>query len=121
MSSSYNIQHAYDTFGGHTDGDVFATELRNMVLAAEGGSGGGYEWDVYYVYWHTKRERFYVIGGSGCSCNWISDDVDSLGDFQDYATRGEVIAAFKREKEHTYGWSDADILSVVNDIRNFRV
>lgn len=102
--------------------EEFHKELEQMQVVVEASTGGGYEWDVYYVYWHTGRKRFYVISGGGCSCNWISDGVDSLGDFQEFATRQDVVRDFKQDHgSEAFGWAQYEIDSVLNAVRDFKV
>ena len=99
----------------------FAEELEQMVLVAHAGTGGGYDWDEVYVFWHTRRERFYYISDSGCSCNSITDGLYGLGDFLDFATKGEVIRHFTNDRKPSdYGWSRDDINSMINEIMNWR-
>lgn len=99
----------------------FIEELEQMQTVVESDAGGGYDWDVYYVYWHTGRKRYYVVAGGGCSCYWISDGVDSLGDFQEFGTAQEVLKDFKSShKESGYGWSKELINRTANAIRDFK-
>lgn len=110
-------KHALEVFGAeYRTSQEFRDELDQMVLVAESDEGGGYEWDVLYVYWHTTRERYFVIGGSGCSCNWISDGVDRLGDFEDYADKTSVKNMLRRDYSW---WSNTRLLDVISQVEKF--
>ena len=110
-------KQALETFGAeYRTKEEFWAELRDMVLVAESNEGGGYDWDVLYIYWHTKRERYYLISGSGCSCNWISDNVDRLGDFEDYPDKTVLKNAVRRDFAW---WSNTRVLNVISQIENF--
>lgn len=115
--------HALETFGGWREEETeFTKELSQMQLVAAYDEGGGYDWEVFYVYYHTGRDRFYYIEGSGCSCNWIGEYASSLGDFQDAATKEEVAKYFKSEYT-VYEYSSRTqqgIDAVHNDIINFK-
>lgn len=121
MSTEQN--HALGTFGGWRKEETeFTKELSQMQLVAAYDEGGGYDWEVFYVYYHTGRDRFYYIGDRGCSCNWISDSVASLGDFHDAATKEEVAKYFKSEYTvYEYSSRTQQAIDVVhNDIINFK-
>ena len=114
--------HAIETFGGWgNDSDEFVRDLAQMELVAGHDAGGSYEWDVFYVYYHTGRDRYFYISGSGCSCNWISDGVTSLGDFRESGDNRAIAKEFKAEYgEQPYGWTQAAVESVYNDIINHK-
>lgn len=113
--------HAQDMFGNtYPKAEGFWEELAQMQLVCDAETGGGYEWDVFLAYYHAGRDRFYFISGGGCSCNWISDGVYSLEDFQDAATKQDVARHFRAYVQDTYGWHRNEIESVVQEILNFR-
>lgn len=123
---TYNNEHARDTFGHGLWTDrpdtPFTRELDQMVLVFDGGYGGSYDWDEYLVYWHTGNKRFYWISGSGCSCNSISDGVNSLGDFQDSSSIADVIKDFQSTYSGEYsGLSKSQVLDGVNELKNVKV
>lgn len=112
---------AVNTFGwSYRADEEFRTELEKLVTVIEDGTGGGYEWDEFVAYWHPEKHRFFYVSGSGCSCNSISDGINSLADFESVQTKGELIVALKREKDTDYGWSQSELLDAINAIQNFR-
>ena len=114
---TYEKTHALDTFGaGYRTDEEFRAELQDMVLIASSDEGGGYDWDVFYVYWHTKRERYYVISGTGCSCDWISYGVTRLGDFEDYPDKTALKAMIRRDYT---GWKNPRCMDLIAQIENF--
>lgn len=114
------MNHAQNTFESYRRNEEFAGELAQMELVCGVNTGGGYEWDVFYAYYHTGRDRFYFISGGGCSCNWISDGVDSLGDFQDTATKQELARHFREYANYNYGLHQNEIESTVREILDYR-
>lgn len=114
MSASSEFGWSYEAT------DEFKEELDKMVTVTESGTGGGYEWDEFFAYWHPERRRFFYVSASGCSCNSISDGIYSLDDFESVATKEELVAALKREKGGSYGWSRDDRLHTANVIMAFR-
>lgn len=122
----YKKSHALDTFGygyymTNTNELEYKSELEQMVLVAEATKGGGYDWDDFYAYYHTGRKRYYYVYGSGCSCNSISDGMDSLADFMDVSTQDELIRAFKREMiEKGYAWDERDLVTFTSEVKSFK-
>ena len=99
----------------NTAKDIFGTSWRDEHTQEE------LEFIKELEQMQTGRKRYYVIAGGGCSCNWISDLVDSLGDFQEFGTAQEVLRDFKlSHKESGYGWSEDLINSTANAIRDFK-
>ena len=82
--------------------------------------GGGYDWDVFFGYYHTGRDRYYYTSGSGCSCNWITDSVEALGDFEDAATKEDMVKAFREYCNGSYGVTQAEQTDGVREILDHR-
>lgn len=95
----------------------FRAELDQMETVVIADNGGSWEWDEYHVYWHTGRKRFYVIDGSGCSCDGISDDVYSLGDFQEFGDRESVLRDFKSSRDYWPQWLRDAVLVKIRDFK----
>lgn len=82
--------------------DRWSIELDIIV---EAGTGGGYSWDDFTVLRHPETGALYSIEGSGCSCNSLYDDVNSLNDLAGpYPNMQAVVAAAQRWENEAEGW-----------------
>ena len=39
-----------------------------------------YEWDRFVSYYNPQNGMFYWMEGSGCSCNYLEEDYQTIGD-----------------------------------------
>lgn len=59
--------------------DELNSRLEKMVELPEMGYYD-YDWDRFASYYDPESRMFYWVEGSGCSCNDLWDDVNSVGD-----------------------------------------
>lgn len=62
---------------------------------------GSYEWDSLEAWYSPSRRRFFWIEDSGCSCNYLGQDVWSLSDFLD-GDRDALLRAVRSKYENAY-------------------
>ncbi len=83
--------------------DRWSIELDIIV---EAGTGGRYSWDDFTVLRHPETGALYSIEGSGCSCNGLFDDVNSLNDLAGpYPNMQAVVAAAQRWENEAEDWA----------------
>lgn len=63
-----------------------------LDIIADVDSIGGYEWDRFVVLRDPSDGRLYTIDGSGCSCNYLFQDVGGLRDLDGPFTMQQVAA-----------------------------
>jgi hypothetical protein len=51
-----------------------------------------YEWDEFASFYDPVTRMFYWLEGSGCSCNYLWDDVRSVGDLS-VGRKEELLSA----------------------------
>lgn len=83
-------------------------------------SGEMYSWSQTTVYFQRSSGRFFVLSGSGCSCNYFGDDVYSLGDLSE-VTRQRAMDAIRDEGDGGYLAASADdVQREIAKVRDFR-
>lgn len=81
---------------------------------------GGYEWEEFKVFYSPSQRMYFWHGGAGCSCNSWSDDVHSVGDFENGSEKTAVMSAWERfTKEHSYSFNIEEYLNGILAIKNF--
>ncbi|MDY7542649.1 MULTISPECIES: hypothetical protein [unclassified Cryobacterium] len=71
------------------------------------GEGGGYDWDQLEAWWSPSRRKFFWISGSGCSCNYLGENVGRIEDFE-AGERDALLAAVRAWHEREYPHSTPD-------------
>lgn len=65
-----------------------------------------YDWDRFASYYDPRTEMFYWVEGSGCSCNDLWDDINTIGDMN-VGRKDEFLRAASSFAENSYsGYSD---------------
>lgn len=80
------------------------TFLKGLVELPEMGYYD-YEWDRFVSYYDPRTEMFYWLSDSGCSCNDLWEDVNSVGDMY-VGRKSEFLSAaasFGDGGAHGYG------------------
>lgn len=76
-----------------------------MEIIADVDSEGGYEWDQFVVLRDPSTGYLYTTSGSGCSCNWLYEDVYSIHDLEGPFTLHQAAAraqAWERDTDSGY-------------------
>jgi len=79
----------------YTD-DAYVGILRDMYpgndveIVASIDNGGSYEWDVAVVYRVYGVNNYYMGTGSGCSCDWYTDNA-AYGDLMQFSSRRALL------------------------------
>lgn len=55
-------------------------ELRNRWIDLPEMGYSDYEWDEFASFYDPITRMFYWLEGSGCSCSWLWEDINSVGD-----------------------------------------
>lgn len=79
---------------------------------------GGYEWDTLLGYYSPSKRKFFWIEGSGCSCNWIWDGVNSI-DYFEFGEREELVNAVRRKYEDGYNSNPTEMVSSIAVVMTF--
>ena len=63
--------------------------------------GSGYDWDTLAGFYSPSRRRYFWASGRGCSCDSLSSQIGSLGDFGD-GDRQALAEAVRRHWDNSY-------------------
>ncbi len=95
-------------------------QAEDLVEVASVQSGEMYSWSQTTVYFQHRSGRFFVVSGSGCSCNYFGDDVYSLADFSEVSRQG-AMDALRAEASSGYEAIAADEINrEIAKVRDFR-
>ncbi|SFR75863.1 hypothetical protein SAMN05428970_1981 [Agromyces sp. CF514] len=72
----------------------------DFELVTHFNDSGGYDWTDWVAWYSPTRRMYFVASGSGCSCNSLTDDYYTLGDFVSF---------------HSKETLKADLVSFIND------
>lgn len=78
-----------------------------------------YEWDEAHVYYDPDHKVFRTASGSGCSCDWINDHYDSIGDFGE-TDRAGAIRFIQEYVDDSYRGRPEDRQNLADKIRQFK-
>lgn len=103
-----------------TNGYIPIPGTEDWVEVGELGTGGGYDWCDFNVYYSPSARRYFWHGASGCSCNSWADDLSGATDFQD-GDKDALLRAWQSfAEENNYSIYVGDYASGVATIRGFR-
>lgn len=54
--------------------------LRERSIALPEMGYSDYEWEEFEAYYDPITRMFYWVEGSGCSCSWLWEDINTVGD-----------------------------------------
>lgn len=100
------------------DEPVPGTEDWQHIASAE--ANIAYEWDEFHVWYSPSERQYFWIYGSGCSCNDLSDLIETKESFEN-GSRDDALRALKREGDDE--WSSipkAAIRACRDKIRQFK-
>ena len=63
---------------------------------------------------------FFWASGSGCSCNWIWDDIYRVEDFE-FGSRDELIGAVRRKYGNAYRKTPDLMLADIAIVKQFSI
>lgn len=75
---------------------------KDMEIIADVDALGGYEWDQFVVLRDPSTGYLYAAVGSGCSCNWLYEDVRSIHDLEGPFTLHQAAARAQAWERDTY-------------------
>lgn len=79
---------------------------------------GGYEWTTFHAFWSPTARRYYWSGGAGCSCNYWSQDLSTVADFEDGPKDALARAVRAFVAEH-YILEESDAVTALDELRRF--
>lgn len=82
-------------------------------------SDGGYEWDSLEAWYSPSKRKFFWLQGSGCSCNSLGEDVNSIADLE-VGNREELITALRAKYDNAYGAKAGDLVTDIAKVKAFR-
>jgi len=96
------------------------TEKNNLVFVDSLSLGDGYDWADIEVYYSKEKNRFFWIEGSGCSCSWLWEDVNSLADMCD-GDRQSAARAVRSFAEDQRGRFHGDVAMAAEGVLKFKM
>lgn len=79
----------------------------------------GYEWDEFQAFYSPEDDIFYWATDSGCSCNGLWDEFNSLGDLQ-MGRRSDVLHAAREFSDQCYSKPDESYLRFTAAVRDLK-
>lgn len=79
----------------------------------------GYEWDDLLAWYSPSQRRYFWISAGGCSCNDISDYMETLSDFED-GSRDDLARAVRAFCESAYNISSGEKANAVAEVRRYK-
>ena len=110
-----------DVVYSYSDTLVDSTSDFQYVVGVE--LGGGYDWDSLQAWYSPSRSKFYWIEGSGCSCNYLGQDVNTIDDLT-AGNRQELTEAVRRKYDESYSTGPgfaSRLLADLATVKTFRV
>jgi hypothetical protein len=89
-------------------------EENNLVLVDSWSGQESYEWTEIEVYYSEEKRQYFWLSGSGCSCNSLWDDVNSIEDLCN-GSRKNAIDAIKRFAEENKRWKGISSSKMVSE------
>lgn len=68
--------------------------------------GGGYDWTDWVCWYSPSKRRYFIAAGSGCSCDSLSTDIHTLGDFESVASKEAAKESLRQFIDERYGYRE---------------
>ena len=75
-----------------------------------------YEWDEFASFYDPVTRMFYWLEGSGCSCNYLWEDVNSVGDLS-VGRKEELLSAAASFSDGRYDSEFQELRNAVSKIQ----